>query len=171
MFTTLDKHLASREFDALSDDEAQRWVAALVTKKRSAFTVMTIWVTALKAVGRWAVKQRYIARNPFAVFYKPAATDATDMDSTNPKRSPPVALRGRLATWIRSIGITDKEVSPTHGWRPHIQADCRPPVRCDHGPCAAHRRQSLWCPDAGGHGERAEAVSAIQGRTPERKRR
>jgi integrase len=195
---------------------------------------MTIWVTALKAVGRWAVKQRYIARNPFAdcsvavpkktrhrdtkafsadeirlilssacaikdtrmptmaarrwvpwicaytgarageitqmrrqdvverdgisalritpeagsvktkeprtvpihehlieqgflgyvqtkgsgpLFYNPAATDATDTDITNPKRSPPVALRGRLAAWIRSIGITDKEVSPTHGWR------------------------------------------------------
>jgi integrase len=234
VFTTLDKHLAGREFDALPDDEAQRWVAALVTKKRSAFTVMTIWVTALKAVGKWAVRQRHIARNPFAdcsvsvpkktrhrdtkafnadeirlilssacairdtrrptmaarrwvpwicaytgarageitqmrgqdvverdgisalritpeagsvktkeartvpihehlieqgflgyvqskgsgpLFYEPAATDATDMDITNPKRSPPVALRSRLATWIRSIGITDKEVSPTHGWR------------------------------------------------------
>ena len=66
VFTTLDKHLAGRDFDALSDDEAQRWVAALVTRKRSPFTVMTIWVTALKAVGKWAVKQRQIARNPFA---------------------------------------------------------------------------------------------------------
>src|SRR6266436_4317220 len=27
---------------------------------------MTVWVTALKAVGAWAVKQRHIARNPFA---------------------------------------------------------------------------------------------------------
>jgi len=66
VFTTLDKHLAGRDFDALSDDEAQRWVAALVTRKRSPFTVMTVWVTALKAVGKWAVKQRLIARNPFA---------------------------------------------------------------------------------------------------------
>ena len=41
-------------------------VAALVTRKRSAFTVMTVWVTALKAVGKWAVKQREIAINPFA---------------------------------------------------------------------------------------------------------
>jgi len=66
VFTTLDKHLAGRDFDALSDDEAQRWVAALVTRKRSAFTVMSVWVTALKAVGKWAVKQREIAINPFA---------------------------------------------------------------------------------------------------------
>jgi hypothetical protein len=34
-------------------------------EETSAFTVMNIWVTALKAVGAWAVKQRLIARNPF----------------------------------------------------------------------------------------------------------
>jgi hypothetical protein len=50
VFTTLDAHLAGRDIDALSDDEAQQWVTALVTKKRSAFTVMNIWVTAIKAV-------------------------------------------------------------------------------------------------------------------------
>jgi hypothetical protein len=66
VFTTLDKHLAGRDFDALSGDEAQQWLAALVTKKRSAGTVMRTWATALKAVGSWAVKQRHIARNPFA---------------------------------------------------------------------------------------------------------
>jgi hypothetical protein len=65
VFKTLDAYLAGRDFDAVSDDEAQRWVTALVTKKRSASTVMNIWVTALKAVGAWAVKQRLIARNPF----------------------------------------------------------------------------------------------------------
>jgi integrase len=57
------------------------------------------------------------AKGSGPLFYNPAATDATDLDITNPKRSPPVAMRARLAKWIRSIGITDKEVSPTHGWR------------------------------------------------------
>ena len=65
VFTTLDAYLARRDIDALSDDEAQRWVTALVTKKRSAFTVMNIWVTALRAVCTWAAKQRLIERNPF----------------------------------------------------------------------------------------------------------
>jgi integrase len=235
-FTTLDEYLAGRDFDALSDDEAQQWVTALVTKKRRASTVMRIWVVPLKALGRWAVKQRHIARNPFAdcsvtvpkktrnretraftteeirlilgnasnitdtrrltkaarrwvpwicaytgarageitqlrgqdviepdgikalritpeagtvktkeartvpihehliaqgfldyvkakgtgpLFYDPAPTDAnnTETDITNPKRSRPVRVRSRLAAWTRSIGITDKEVSPTHGWR------------------------------------------------------
>jgi integrase len=234
VFTTLDKRLAGRDFDALSDDEAQRWVTALVTKKRSARTVMDTWVTALKAVGRWAVKQRHIARSPFAdcsvpvpnkvqhretkafsteeirlilssaiaikntrrptlaarrwvpwicaytgarageitqlrgqdvierdgiealcitpdagsvktrqarwvpihehliemgfldyvtgkgtgpLFYDPYPTEATDTDITNPKRPRAAQVLTRLGVWIRSIGITDKEVSPTHGWR------------------------------------------------------
>jgi integrase len=237
VFTALDVHLAGRDFDALSDDDAQEWVTALVTtKKQSPSTVMAIWTTALKAVGRWGVRQKYIERNPFAacsvsvpkkprdratkafsseeirlilssagaikntrmptmavrrwvpwlcaysgarageitqlrgqdvierdgikalhitpkagsvktkeartvpihehlieqgfldyvkvkgkgpLFYNnPAmAAEAADIDVTNPKRSRAVDARNRLATWIRSIGINDAEVSPTHGWR------------------------------------------------------
>jgi len=233
VFTTLDAYLAGRDFDAVSDEEAQRWVTALVTKKRSAFTVMNIWVTALKAVGTWAVKQRLIARNPFVdcsvpvpkktrhretqafstdeirlilsnasaikdtttpamatrrwvpwvcayagaraveitqlrgedvterdgikalritpdagpiktreartvplhehliaqgfldfvkskgkgpLFYY-ADPEASTRDVTNPKRSRAVQARNRLGEWVRSIGVADKEASPTHGWR------------------------------------------------------
>jgi integrase len=229
VFTTLDAYFAGRDFDAVSDEEAQRWVTALVTKKRSAFTVMNIWVTALKAVGSWAVKQRLIARSPFvdcsvpvpkktrhretqafsadeirlilssASAIKDTATPAmatrrwvpwicaysgarageitqlrgqdvverdgritpdagpiktreartvplhehliaqgffefvksigkgplfyyaeqetSTRDITNPKRSRAVQARNRLGEWVRSIGVTDKEASPTHGWR------------------------------------------------------
>jgi integrase len=233
VFTTLDAYLAGRDVDALSDDDAQRWVTTLVTKKRSAFTVMNIWVTALKAVCSWSVKQRLIARNPFAdcsvpvpkkvklretdaftpeeiqailsnanaiadttrpamairrwvpwlcaycgarageitqlrgldvferdgikairitpdagpvktrearnvplhehliaqgfleyvkskgkgpLFYNVAA-EAAPREITNPKRSRAVQARNRLGEWVRSIGVDDKEVSPTHGWR------------------------------------------------------
>jgi integrase len=233
VFTTLDAHLAGRDIDALSDDEAQQWVTALVTKKRSAFTVMNIWVTAIKAVGTWAVKQRLIARNPFVdcsvpvpkkarhretqafrtdeiqlilsnataikdtttpamatrrwvpwicaysgarageitqlrgqdvieqdgtkalritpdagpiktrqartvplhehliaqgfldfvkskgkgpLFYY-ADQEASTRDITNPKRSRAVQARNRLGEWVRSIGVADKEASPTHSWR------------------------------------------------------
>jgi integrase len=66
VFTTLDAYLARRDFDALSDDEAQRWVTSLVNEDRSAGVVQGTYITALKAIGRWAVKQRHIARNPFA---------------------------------------------------------------------------------------------------------
>jgi integrase len=245
VFTTLDAHLAGRDFDALSDDEAQRWVTGLVAEegrqrgkpqagRRSAGTVQATYVTALKAIGRWAVKQRYIARNPFAecevpvpkkthhretkaysteeirlilsaaraiknirtpgmaarrwvpwicaytgarageitqlrgkdvitqdginairitpeagttktkqahvvpihehliaqgflayvkvkgkgpLFYNPAPTDAIAADLAHPKRPRADMVRGSLGAWVRTIGITDKEVGPTHGWR------------------------------------------------------
>jgi integrase len=236
VFTTLDKQLAGRDFDALSDDEAQQWVNTLVTKRRSASRVIN-WIKALKAVGKWAVKQRSIARNPFTdssirvpkktrhretkafstdeiklilsranaithtrepgmamrrwvpwicaytgarageitqlrgkdviekgginalfitpeagstktrtprtvpihdhlvaqgfldyvrskgkgpLFYNPTNTETTatqNTDITHPKLPPAVHARSSLGRWIRSIGITDKEVSPTHGWR------------------------------------------------------
>jgi integrase len=235
VFLVLDAYLAGRDFDVLSDDEAQRWVTSLVTKKRSAATVMNIYVTALKALGRWATKQRHIARNPFEgcsvpvpkksrhretqaynpeetrlylsaasavkntrtpgmaarrwvpwicayngarageitqlrgqdvierdgikallltpdagplktrqarvaplhehliaqgfldyvkvkgkgpLFYNPAPNAATaPTDPTKPKTRRAVQARNQLAAWARSIGITDKEVGPTHGWR------------------------------------------------------
>jgi integrase len=236
VFTELDAHLAGRGFDALSDGEAQEWVTSLVTPKRSAETVKQINLTALKALGRWAVKQRRIARNPFEdcsikipkktynretkaystdeirlilsnasaiqdtrspsmaarrwvfwicaytgarageitqlrgqdiverdgikairitpeaganktkrarivpihehliaqgllnyakvkgsgpLFYNGSTSDTanTSSDVTNPKRARSVNVRSNLARWIRSIGISDTEVGPTHGWR------------------------------------------------------
>jgi integrase len=261
VFKTLDAYLAGRDFDAVPDDEAQRWVTALVTKKRSASTVMNIWVTALKAVGSWAVKQRLIARNPFvdcsvpvpkktrrrqtrafstkemrlilsnasaikdttrpavaarrwvpwicaypgarageitqlrgqdvverdginalritpdagsiktreartvtlhehlitqgflefvnskgkgSLFYY-AEQEVHKRDITNPKLSPAIRVRRRLGEWVRSIGVGDKEASPTHGWRHTFKqiADrhgiFRPRVGCDHGPRPRNR--------------------------------
>jgi integrase len=64
VFIALDAHLAGRDFDALSDDEAQRWITSLTTE-RAASTVKKIYLTPLKAVGRWAVQQRLITRNAF----------------------------------------------------------------------------------------------------------
>jgi integrase len=236
VFTTLDRYLAGRSFDALSDEEAQRWITSLVTNERCEGTVKRTWIGSLKAVGRWAVKQPLIARNPFTdcemrvpkkarhretrafrtdeillilsacsaithprpppgiaarrwvpwlcaytgarggeitqlrsqdvierdgikailitpdagpvktrqarvvplhehliaqgfwtyarakgtgpLFYNAAEPEATDgRDITHPKRPRAVGVRSQLATWIRSIGIVDPEVSPNHGWR------------------------------------------------------
>jgi integrase len=235
VFTTLDTYLAGRNFDALSDDEAQSWIASLVTNERTAGTVKRTWINSLKAVGRWATKQRLIAHNPFAdssvpvprktrhretkaftaeeiqlilsaacaikntrrptmaarrwvpwicaytgarageitqlrardvierggikallltpdagpmktrqarsvplhehliaqgfldyvrhkgrgpLFYNSPPNDGTNgSDITRPKPPPGLAVRGHLGEWIRSIGITDPEVGPNHGWR------------------------------------------------------
>jgi integrase len=65
VFTMLDTYLAGRDFDALSDDEAQKWLDSLVTDGRSAATVQTTYVAALKAIGGWGRKKHLISRNPF----------------------------------------------------------------------------------------------------------
>jgi integrase len=46
-----------------------------------------------------------------------AEQEAPTREITNPKRSRAVQARNRLGEWVRSIGVADKEASPTHGWR------------------------------------------------------
>jgi integrase len=41
----------------------------------------------------------------------------TNTDPLNPKRTPAASARARLSDWVRELGVTDPEVSPTHGWR------------------------------------------------------
>jgi hypothetical protein len=66
VFNALDAHLDGRSVDSLSEDEAQQFVASLVTKKRNPFTVMNTYVASLRAVCAWAVKhQRSITVNSF----------------------------------------------------------------------------------------------------------
>jgi integrase len=50
------------------------------------------------------------------LFYSPRK-NAPPNDPTKPVLSPAVRMRGKLGTWVRSLGITDLEVGPTHGWR------------------------------------------------------
>jgi integrase len=50
------------------------------------------------------------------LFYTPDL-NATDTDVINPRRPRAVKARERLAGWVREIGVTDKEISPTHAWR------------------------------------------------------
>jgi integrase len=235
VFAELDARLNAKSFDALSEDEAQKWITSRVAPNRAAQTVRKIYIASLKAVGRWAVKQRVITRNPFEncsivvpkkiqnretraftseevltiltaasgstaptrrrmpwlcaytgaragevtqlrgkdiierdgikairitpeagtvktkqtrvvpihehlidqgllefvkqrgsgpLFYKArsadgasAAASARSADPTKPQHARSVHVRSKLAQWIRSIGIRDREVSPTHGWR------------------------------------------------------
>jgi integrase len=50
------------------------------------------------------------------LFYD-ARKDNAPVDPTNPKLSPAVRMRGKLGEWVRDLGVKDREVSPTHGWR------------------------------------------------------
>ena len=52
------------------------------------------------------------------LFYNERAADnGREVDPLNPERSPSIKTRGRLGTWVRELGVSDPEVSPTHGFR------------------------------------------------------
>jgi integrase len=50
------------------------------------------------------------------LFHDPDANDVPH-DPMKPKMPRSVEIRSAIAKWVRSLGITDKEVSPNHGWR------------------------------------------------------
>jgi integrase len=66
VFITLDAYLKGRSVDDLDPDEAQRWIASLITSKRKARTVKDTWASASRTVFAWAVGQKLIKTNPFA---------------------------------------------------------------------------------------------------------
>jgi integrase len=54
------------------------------------------------------------------LFYKPAPTRASGRPQ--PIQSPAERTRGKLGQWVRSLGITDPELSPNHAWRHTFKA-------------------------------------------------
>jgi integrase len=61
------------------------------------------------------------SRRDGPLFYNPR-NDATPDDPTKPKRARSVTLVNRLATWVRALGVTDKEIQPNHAWRHTFKA-------------------------------------------------
>jgi integrase len=57
------------------------------------------------------------------LFYqKPKETAKSQSSAGTPVQSPPERTRSRLGEWVRSLGITDPELSPTHAWRHTFKA-------------------------------------------------
>jgi integrase len=56
------------------------------------------------------------SRGPGPMFYKPSSSNKV-VDPLNPKRGPAVKAREDLGEWVRSLGVSDKELSPNHAWR------------------------------------------------------
>jgi integrase len=56
------------------------------------------------------------ARGAGPMFYKPSSSHE-GVDPLNPKRGPAVKTREGLGEWVRSLGVSDKELSPNHAWR------------------------------------------------------
>jgi integrase len=51
------------------------------------------------------------------LFYNQSKVELPEGAATNPKKPRAARARERLAIWIRSLGISDKEVQPNHAWR------------------------------------------------------
>jgi integrase len=58
---------------------------------------------------------REVGRGP--LFYDGTTPQRTSSDPLNPGRSSAGNTRVNLGKWVRKIGVTDMELSPTHAWR------------------------------------------------------
>jgi integrase len=58
------------------------------------------------------------AKGKGPLFYE-ASREGRDLadDATNPRKPRYVKAREHLAAWVRSIGVSDKELQPNHAWR------------------------------------------------------
>jgi integrase len=54
------------------------------------------------------------------LFYDPPKKPKAH-NKLKPSRTPPQTTRAHLGEWVRELGVTDPEVSPTHGWRHTFQ--------------------------------------------------
>jgi integrase len=56
------------------------------------------------------------------LFYDTQRKKGSSTGEKRPRQSPAERTRGRLGQWVRSLGITDPEVSPNHAWRHTFKA-------------------------------------------------
>ena len=64
------------------------------------------------------------AKGQGPLFYNAEGAKRNGGSAGNPARPRSVKTRERLAAWIRSIGVRDIELSPTHGWRHLFKLKC-----------------------------------------------
>lgn len=51
---------------SITEDQARKWVSKLVSPKRSAETVSSVWIPAVRRVFSWGERERHIRKTPFA---------------------------------------------------------------------------------------------------------
>ena len=56
------------------------------------------------------------------LFYNEAKQPNGPVDPTNPRKPRYVKAREKVATWVRSLGVNDPELSPNHAWRHTFKA-------------------------------------------------
>ena len=56
------------------------------------------------------------------LFYNASKQPGGPIDPTNPRKPRYVKAREQVATWVRSLGVNDPELSPNHAWRHTFKA-------------------------------------------------
>jgi integrase len=56
------------------------------------------------------------------LFYNETEQPAASNDPTNPRKPRYVKAREHVASWVRSLGVNDRELSPNHAWRHTFKA-------------------------------------------------
>ena len=56
------------------------------------------------------------------LFYNELKQPSGPIDPTNPRKPRYVKAREQVATWVRTLGVNDPELSPNHAWRHTFKA-------------------------------------------------
>jgi integrase len=56
------------------------------------------------------------------LFYNESKEPRGPIDPTNPRKPRYVKAREQVATWVRTLGVNDPELSPNHAWRHTFKA-------------------------------------------------
>jgi integrase len=67
VFRNLQSHFAGCNADSITEQEAREWIEGLVTQKRTARTILDIWLPATRTVFGWALDEHVVQANPFVV--------------------------------------------------------------------------------------------------------
>jgi integrase len=66
------------------------------------------------------------------LFFKERKTPLVSDEITKPTKDPAVRTRESLAVWVRSVGVTDRDVQPNHAWRHTFIQIGRREMKADH---------------------------------------
>jgi integrase len=97
--------------------------------------VWLLWITP-EAGSVKSHNARYVAVHPhlidmgFIEFVQSCPRETLFYDASrkrleNPKNSPPTKAAENIAKWVRSLGVTDPDLQPNHGWRHRFKTTAR----------------------------------------------
>jgi integrase len=66
VFLQLQKDFSDVSASSITEDQARKWVGGLVSPERSAETVASVWIPAVRRVFSWGEREKHIRKTPFA---------------------------------------------------------------------------------------------------------